>query len=108
MTIPQVIACILGLVTGLAFIPVYEAAHFGFLRIWSPAGTKLRILVVMLLATLSACIASAILILLPGYLIGILPSHENAPYFGWPFLIGGLISRAIIELRKRHRSGGFE
>lgn len=103
----QLIAAIWGLLTGLALIPAYERAHFSILRIWNPVGSFLRTLVVMLLATLVACTAAGLLILVPGYLIGIVPLRENAPYFGWAFLAGGLAARIYIEWRKR-RSKAFQ
>ena len=99
----QIIAAIWGLLTGLALIPVYEGAHHAIVRIWNPVGSWYRLLVVMLLATLAACLAAGLLILVPGFLIGAIPVRENAPYFGWSFLAGGLAARVFIELRKRRR-----
>lgn len=97
------IVILFGFFTGLAFIPAYEWAHFRIIRVWSPYGSILRTLLVLLLATLVACVASAAVIFVPAYLIGIVPLRENTPYFGWSFATGGLTMRALMELRKRRR-----
>lgn len=99
----QIIAVIWGLLTGLAFIPLYEAVHFGFLRIWSPVGSSLRTIFILLLATLAACAAIAFVILVPGDMLGILPLHSNSPYFFIPFMVGGLATRVFIQISKRYK-----
>jgi len=99
----HLVAVILGLLSGLALIPVYEGVEFWAKRVWNPlGGSVLRLVTFGLLACLAAGAAAGLVLLVPGYLLGIVPLSQNTvPYFIWSFVVGGLGCRAFIELRKR-------
>ena len=102
MEVKQIIAVILGLGAGLTFIPVYEGTSRWIVTTWNPVGSALRTIVVFVLATVAASVAVGFIMLVPGYLLGVMPLRGNTAYhFMWPFLAGGLSMRAYIEFRKR-------
>lgn len=98
----QLVVALLGLLAGLAIIPVYEGVHRWFVRTWNPAGSFHRVVVVMLVVTIVACFAAGLLIIGPGYLLGLIPLRENTLYFVWAFAAGGIVMRGFVEWRKRH------
>src|SRR6478609_5710250 len=97
---PKLIAiAIWGFASGLALIPVYTCVHRAVVTSYNPAGTIARTLLVMLVATLLACFALGALMLGAGFLFGLLPLRGEVPYFAWSFVAGGLLIRALIEVR---------
>ncbi len=93
------IGCI-GVIDGMLFGPVYNYAYWRVVRLDGNSETTTKGVALMFGGTVVSCIAIALMLVVPLALFGFLPLGSRAPYFGWPMMLGAVVSVIWVRLRR--------